>query len=42
MKREYGDYLQDIADSVSEIGEFTKGLSFDGFQDDKKTVNAVI
>src|SRR3989338_3795867 len=42
MKREYGDYIQDIIDSIKEAGEFTKELSFDDFKEDKKTVNAVI
>ena len=42
MKREYGDYIQDIIDSIKEAGEFTKELSFDDFKQDKKTVNAVI
>lgn len=42
MKREYGDYIQDIVDSIKETEEFTKGLSFDDFKKDKKTVNAVI
>ncbi|MBN4049264.1 DUF86 domain-containing protein [archaeon AH-315-M20] len=42
MKREYGDYIQDIIDSIKETGEFTKGLSFKDFKQDKKTVNAVI
>lgn len=42
MKREYGDYLQDIADSIKEIEEFTKGMSLGDFKKDKKTINAVI
>ncbi len=42
MKREYGDYLQDIVDSANEIGDFTAGMSFEDFKNDKKTVNAVI
>ena len=42
MKREYGDYIQDIIDSIKETEEFTKELSFDDFKQDKKTVNAVI
>ena len=42
MKREYGDYIQDITDSIKETEEFTKELSFDDFKQDKKTVNAVI
>ena len=42
MKREYGDYIQDIIDSVKEVEDFTKGVSFEAFKDDKKTINAVI
>ena len=42
MKMEYGDYIQDIIDSIKETEEFTKELSFDDFKQDKKTVNAVI
>jgi len=42
MKREFGDYIQDIIDSIKETEEFTKELSFDDFKEDKKTVNAVI
>ncbi|MBI2559474.1 DUF86 domain-containing protein [Candidatus Woesearchaeota archaeon] len=42
MKREYGDYIQDISDSIKETEEFTKELSFADFKEDKKTVNAVI
>ncbi|MBI3051733.1 DUF86 domain-containing protein [Candidatus Woesearchaeota archaeon] len=42
MKREYGDYIQDIIDSIKETEEFTKEWSFDDFKEDKKTINAVI
>ena len=42
MKREYGDYIQDIIDSVKEVEDFTKELSFEAFKEDKRTVNAVI
>src|SRR3989344_4564885 len=42
MKIEYLDYIQDIIDSIDEIEDFTKGLSFGDFKKDKKTVNAVI
>lgn len=41
-KRDYRDYLRDIADAVSDIGAFTKGLSCAAFLNDKKTINAVI
>ena len=42
MKREYKDYLFDIVDAVGKIENFTKGLSFSGFEKDDKTVFAVI
>ena len=42
MKREYGDYIQDIIDPIKETEEFTKELLFNDFKGDKKTVNAVI
>ena len=41
MKREYGDYIQDIIDSIDAIEEFVKGLDYDDFEDDKRTVFAV-
>ncbi len=40
--KEYGDYIQDILDSITDIDEFTEGMSFEEFLSDKKTVNAVI
>ncbi|MBM4249073.1 MAG: DUF86 domain-containing protein [Euryarchaeota archaeon] len=40
--RDYGDYLQDIPDSVQEIGEFTKGMDLETFRKDRKTINAVV
>lgn len=43
MKRkDYSDYLQDILVSINETDDFVKGLSFEDFVKDKKTVNAVI
>jgi len=36
------DYLSDIAKAIDEVEEFTKGMSFDVFASDRKTVNAVI
>lgn len=41
-KRDYQDYLQDIIDSINDIGMFVKGMSFAGFLKDKKTINAVV
>jgi len=40
--REYGDYIEDILTSVNDIEEFTKGMEFDDFIRDRKTVFAVI
>jgi uncharacterized protein with HEPN domain len=34
--------LKDILDAISEVESFTKGLSYEVFKDDKKTVNAVV
>ena len=42
MRRTYRDYVQDILTSLQEIEEFTKGMNFESFVKDKKTVNAVI
>jgi uncharacterized protein with HEPN domain len=41
-RREHGDYLQDILDSINDIQEFLQGISFDAFLKDKKTINAVV
>jgi uncharacterized protein with HEPN domain len=41
-KRDYTDYLNDMITSIEETEEFTKGMSFEEFSQDKKTVNAVI
>jgi uncharacterized protein with HEPN domain len=41
-KREYGDYIQDILDSINDIEKFTEGMDFDKFKKDKKTVYAVV
>lgn len=40
-KREIRDYLNDILVSIDDIGEFVRGLTFEQFVADKKTVNAV-
>ncbi|MEM2939902.1 MAG: DUF86 domain-containing protein [Candidatus Bathyarchaeia archaeon] len=41
-KRDYRDYFQDIIDSINDIEDFTKNMSFEDFARDKKTINAVI
>ena len=42
MKRDYRDYIQDIISGIDDISEFTKGQTYDNFNKDKKTINAVI
>ncbi len=41
-KREYRDYLHDILDSVNDIEQFIEGMSFEQFEKDRKTLNAVV
>ncbi len=40
--RDYWDYLRDIQQAISDIEDFTDGLTFDHFKKDRKTVYAVI
>ena len=42
MKREYGDYLQDILEAIDKIKKFVQGVHFEDFQKDDKTLFAVI
>ncbi len=42
IERIIDDYLNDILDSIADIREFTKGMTFEQFSQDRKTVNAVI
>ena len=42
MKREYKDYLSDILDAIIKIEQFIKRQSFEKFQEDDKTIFAVI
>lgn len=42
MKRDPGDYLADILAALDETAEFTAGMSFEEFAQDRKTVNAVV
>ncbi len=37
-KRDYGDFVQDILDSINDIGNFIEGMDFEEFIKDKKTV----
>ena len=41
-KRELGDYIQDILEALGEVEEFTAGMQFEDFVEDKKTINAVV
>ena len=40
--RDFRDYLHDILESVSDIGNFVDDLSYEEFMKDRKTVNAVV
>ncbi len=40
--RDAADYLTDILTAIAEVEEFTRGMSYETFAADKKTVNAVI
>ncbi|WXG46970.1 MAG: DUF86 domain-containing protein [Candidatus Atabeyarchaeum deiterrae] len=40
--RDFRDYLKDILDAINEVEVFIRGLSYDHFRDDRKTVNAVV
>lgn len=42
MKRKIGDYIEDIIEAMINAMEFTKGMSYDEFVEDTKTVYAVI
>jgi uncharacterized protein with HEPN domain len=41
-KRELGDYIQDIVEALGEVEDFTAGMQFEDFVEDKKTINAVV
>lgn len=40
--REYGDYIEDILDSINAAEEFIVGMNFEDFEKDRKTIYAVI
>lgn len=40
--RELTDYLNDTINAIADVEEFTRGMSYEVFAADKKTVNAVI
>ena len=41
-KRKYGDYIQDILESIGAVEEFVKGMNFEDFSKDRKTIFAVV
>ena len=42
MKRDYGDFIQDIFDSINDVGNFIEGMDFEDFVKDKKTIYSVV
>jgi len=42
LSRDYGDYLQDILDAIDDVATFTADMSFETFEQDRKTLNAVL
>ncbi len=40
--KDYGDYIRDIFDAITDIFSFTDAMTLDGFLKDKKTSNAVV
>lgn len=42
MKREIGDYIEDIIEAMNNAMEFTKDMPYDEFVEDTKTLYAVI
>jgi uncharacterized protein with HEPN domain len=41
MTRDYRDYLDDIINAVKDVEDFTKGMTYEDFRSDKKTLFAV-
>ena len=41
-KREFRDYLDDILGSVDDVEVFIRGMSYEEFLRDRKTINAVV
>ncbi len=42
MTREYRDYMEDILGAIDEVSDFTSGMAFGEFAQDRKTINAVL
>ncbi|KAF5419626.1 MAG: putative conserved protein, contains HEPN domain [Candidatus Methanocomedens sp.] len=41
-KRDYGDFIQDILDSINDVENFIDGIEFEDFINDKKTIYSVV
>lgn len=42
MKRDYMLFIEDILESINKIEKYTKGLSFEGFEQSNLIIDAVI
>ena len=42
MEKDYKAYLSHIFESIISIGKYTEGMSFEEFEKDQKTIDAVI
>ncbi len=42
MNPVWGDYINDVLNSISEVEDFTRGMNYASFIRDRRTVNAVI
>ena len=42
MRKDYGLYIDDILEAIKNIEDYVRGLDFDGFTQDRKTVDAVL
>ena len=40
--RDWQNRVRDVLDAIAEIREFTSEITFDQFQDDRKTIRAVL
>jgi len=41
MKREFSSFLNDIVNSIDKIKKYTAGMTFEDFEKDEKTLDAV-
>ena len=42
MPRDYEIYLEDIRDAIDKVKRYTEGLSLEAFENDDKTIDAVV